>query len=617
MNEANQNVSNTDVHDFWGEVRKEIEAKSNLTPMQEIALVFVGFLNSLPNFNREMVFQVVEHIQDDFLTPVAHLIYDKIKDNIHPEQQQNILNCVLEITNIFDPVSTEYKFLKILKERKLFKDPSMNIIELDLEPQPSDVDAEVRLKEVRRGGVYLGISDLFLKLFSIEQNLKAMIDHINAINSSPAEINDNFLKGKFWRNKIKRYRGKICIPYMLYSDGFEVNNPLGSKAGKQGLNGYYLSFPSVPRHVSGLIENIFLIMFGYCSVEKTASNEEILGQLIEEIIEMEQNGLELELDGKKQKVFFLFGGLRGDNLGLNKILDYSASFVAKYPCRTCLMDLELMRKSVLDHPSYYRTEANYNEALKNGFALSGVHRDSPFNTIPDFHITELKHVDIMHDFYEGYAHDSLTSCLDRFFEQGYITLEQLNNRIKRFDYEYNDRRNKPEPITMDHINARKLKTSSGQMRSLIENLPLMIGELIPDCREWDFLISVVKIGDQIMSPFFTVQSLEEVRQNIANNLTEYMALFETHLKPKGHFLTHYKESIENFGPARFAACYIPEARHRIYKKIAKFTESRQNIALTISIKDRLMLAYNLMIQKNYFNPNLFIPGKARICPVSV
>uniref|UniRef100_A0A8D8CZ20 (northern house mosquito) hypothetical protein n=1 Tax=Culex pipiens TaxID=7175 RepID=A0A8D8CZ20_CULPI len=64
LNEANQNVSNTDVHDFWGEVRKEIEAKSNLTPMQEIALVFVGFLNSLPNFNREMVFQTSAAVEE-------------------------------------------------------------------------------------------------------------------------------------------------------------------------------------------------------------------------------------------------------------------------------------------------------------------------------------------------------------------------------------------------------------------------------------------------------------------------------------------------------------------------------------------------------------------------
>lgn len=611
------NVEDMQIKDFWETIQEEIDSQEALSPMQEIALLFVSYLNSLPTFNREMVFTVVNQIQDELLTPVAHTIFEKIKAYIPQESKKLVLNSILETTMIFDPVSTEYKFLQILKQRECFKDPSNNIYEMELEPQPSEYDDEVLLKEIKRGGAYVGLSNLFKKIFSNESNLKAMLNHIETIKNSPPDINDSFLKGLFWQKKIAQHLEHICIPYMLYSDGFEINNPLGSKANKQSLNGYYLSFPALPRHLSGLIENTFLVMLGYCAVEKTLTNEEILTRLIDEIIELEQNGIDLELDGKTQKIHFLFGGLRGDNLGLNKILDYSSSFVANYPCRTCLMHLDEIRVSVNDDPTLYRNEDNYNKCLKRDFSSTGVHCDSIFNSIPNFHITELKHVDAMHDFYEGYAHDAITACFSRFIEQGHLTIDQLNNRIKCYDYEYNDRRNKPEPIAMDHIRSRKLKTSAGQMKSLIENVLLMIGDLIPDTREWIFLTSLVKLGDLIMSPFFTAETLRNLRTEIANNLTEYLAIFDERLKPKCHFLTHYLVSIENFGPAKYTACFIPEARHKIYKRIAKETDNRKNIALTITVKDQLILAYKIITKQKLFELDVIKPGKAVICSVSV
>lgn len=614
--DADNNLENQESQNFWSSIQAEMDSMEALTPLQEIALLFVSSLNSLPTFNREMVFQLVNQIQDDLLTPVAHAIFDQVEMYIPKEEKKTVLNSILEITSVFEPCSTEYKFLKILKARECFKDPSANIYELNLEPQPSEIDSTVQLKEMKRGGVYIGLRNLFSKLFSNESNLKAVLRHIQEINNSSSDLKDNFLKGFFWQKKIEdRPLEDICVPYMVYSDGFEINNPLGSKAGKQALNGYYLSFPALPRHVVGLIENTFLVMFGYSAIEKSLSNEEILAPLIEEIIGLERDGMEFQIDGKPTKIFFLFGGLRGDNLGLNKILDYSSSFVANYPCRTCLMHLDTMRTSVRDDPTLYRNEDNYNECLQKEFSASGVHCDSVFNSIPNFHITELKNVDAMHDFYEGYVHDALTACFLKFIEDGHITIEQLNHRIKCYDYEYNDRRNKPEPIATEHIRARKLKTSSGQMKTLVENIALMIGDIIPNTREWEFLLDVVKIGDLIMSPVFTAESLENLRTAIANNLTEYLEIFDCHLKPKGHFLTHYPVSIENFGPAKYTACFLLEARHRIYKKIANSTACRINIALTIAIKDQLQLAYNLMTNKNFFEPDVLKPGKAVLCSV--
>lgn len=601
---------------FWSKLQAEVETEQqNHNRTKMIATMFIAQLLSHPNYNREMVFQLIRQIQDEILTPIVNLICEVVKPLVSHELQPQILNAILDLCKIFESVKSEYKFINYLKEINLFHDPMVNCLELELEAL--NVSDNITLKETRRGGVYIGIKNLFNRIFSNEHDLRKMLEFCEMRHSPENEL-DSFMKAEFWQNKISTYKDKKCIPYMLYSDAFEINNPLGSKAGKQSLNGYYLSFPALPRYLTGITDNIFLIMFGYSKVEKEHSNEEILHNLITEIIELEQKPMEFNLDGRLERVYFLFGGLRGDNLGLNTILDYSRSFNANYHCRFCIMHIDQMKEAVFDDPALYRTQENYEEALiSSNFSESGIHRNSAFNAIPNFHITELKIVDAMHDIYEGYAHDALTACLHYFLTQGKsrLTLEMLNERIRLFDYEYNDKRNKPEPISMEQIRSSKLKTSAGQIKSLLENILLMIGDLIDDSPQWKYLIEVVKISELIMKPSYTIDSLQEMQIKISNNLQQYKTLFDRHLKPKAHLLTHYSLSIRHFGPPKYTSCFLPEAKHKIFKKIAKTTACRKNIALTVAIKDQLSLAYKRLSNTSFFGLPFITPGKAYYYPV--
>ena len=59
----------------------------------------------------------------------------------------------------------------------------------------------------------------------------------------------------------------------------------------------------------------------------------------------------------------------------------------------------------------------------------------------------------MHDLPEGVLQYECKEMLKIFIsEQKYLTLDQLNERIKRFDYGYYNDKNKPSPISLQTLN---------------------------------------------------------------------------------------------------------------------------------------------------------------------
>ena len=61
--------------------------------------------------------------------------------------------------------------------------------------------------------------------------------------------------------------------------------------------------------------------------------------------------------------------------------------------------------------------------------------------------------DVMHDLLEGVLQYEFKEMLKIFInEEKYLTLDQLNERIKRFDYGYYNDKNRPSPISQQTLN---------------------------------------------------------------------------------------------------------------------------------------------------------------------
>lgn len=49
----------------------------------------------------------------------------------------------------------------------------------------------------------------------------------------------------------------VLIPFDLYTDDFECDNPLGSNSGTNKISAFYFSFPTFPSYLTSSIKYVF------------------------------------------------------------------------------------------------------------------------------------------------------------------------------------------------------------------------------------------------------------------------------------------------------------------------------------------------------------------------
>lgn len=117
------------------------------------------------------------------------------------------------------------------------------------------------------------------------------------------ETLSNVVQGELWTNKYLDPT-KDKYPILIFSDGFEVGNSLGSNAGEQSLIGIYASLPCLSPHLVANLQNIFLSTLCYTKHMKEFGNEAVFAATIKDLNFLSESGLELNIDGSSVKVFF-------------------------------------------------------------------------------------------------------------------------------------------------------------------------------------------------------------------------------------------------------------------------------------------------------------------------
>ncbi|CAN7978968.1 unnamed protein product, partial [Ixodes persulcatus] len=84
-------------------------------------------------------------------------------------------------------------------------------------------------------------------------------------------------------------RKKICV--QLYSDEFEVCNPLGSKRGKHKLTAVYFSVLNFPQKVRSRLSGIHLALLVKDKFVASYGLHKIFEPLVRDIAELEKNGI--------------------------------------------------------------------------------------------------------------------------------------------------------------------------------------------------------------------------------------------------------------------------------------------------------------------------------------
>ncbi|KAB0803133.1 hypothetical protein PPYR_00103 [Photinus pyralis] len=584
--------SNTESNTSIEDLNEHQNLEQYLTSITKFSANFTLSLHNKNNFAKKDVFFIQEMVTECLLKPIIDLINAILSKKIthYPKYDFDLHELLERLKNPFQFCNTDYKLNMWLYKNNLAGDVLQYTI--DNRVIPTFRQGEAVYAEKKVCGIKMPLTFQMKKIFSEHNNLQKTLDCISNIKCSNDNTITSFIQGKLWPEKVKHVSNDaVAIPYFLYADDFEVNNPLGSHCSP--ITALYYSFPIFFNNSK--LENIFLAGLIESAHVKSFGNNECLKTLVDEIIILERDGITINLSGKDIKVYFMLGLVLGDNLGLNSLLDFAKSFSSNYYCRFCKMHKKQCQVACKEDPALMRKPEQYDLNFKSSIENLeyGVQQKSIFNNIPSFHVTTNFAVDIMHDLFEGICHYNLCHIINYYINKLKIfNLEQLNQRKQLINYGRYDVGNISQPINAVHLQNQRLKMSASEMMTFLHYFTFIIGEFVPHQDPvWDFLLDFLQIVDILLAHSISDERIALLRVLIQKNLSSYVSLFKDTLKPKHHFLLHYPMIIKNSGPPRQYWCFRFESKHRELKTYAHVINSRVNLPLSIAKKYELKFAH--------------------------
>lgn len=574
-------------------------SQNDTLSIEEGGVAFALQLHSNNNLTRKDVIEIQKNVMRNLVRPIVGNVSRSIQEEYGSDLTQRLFMTSLteEISNPFRNCVTEHKLFQWL----LANDFICNYDEFTINKQISEV---CRLGETSYGvceitGVLLPISFQFKKFFEKNDQLVKTLSDMKDISRNP-EVNSHFIHGLLWREKSKSFvdSGKIVLPFFLYIDDSELNNPLGPHC--DPISFLYYSFPVIKN------SEIYLAATIKARDYKEFGNEKCLRALVQEIRYLEENGIAIETSEGVKTVYFILGLFLGDNLGLNTVLGFTSSFAHNFFCRFCKVPKSTTHTLCSENSNFSRNINNYTvDVAANDIQSTGIKENSILNSIKSFHSTTNFAVDIMHDLFEGVCHYDMCHVITHLIDQKYFSLQTLNIRKHMFNYGEIEIGNISPEITSAHLSKFHLKMTAREMMCFMHFFPLMVGDLVPsDDEVWLFLLNLMGIIEILLAFEISHDLAERLQAFIKHHHSEYTRLFPDTLKPKHHLMLHYLSVILQSGPPRHYWCFRFEAFHKEFKTYARNITSRKNICVSLAKKYQLKFAHSIMQSSAKFPYNV-------------
>jgi hypothetical protein len=394
----------------------------------------------------------------------------------------------------------------------------------------------------------------------------------------------------------------------LYFDDFEIVNPLGTARKKHKLSAFYWVLCNIPLELRSTLASIQLCILCKSVDLNHFGVEAVLKHFLQDVATLEEHGIYIDRLGRH--VHGTISHIVCDNLAAHTLGGFQESFGPNVhkPCRFCLVDnVELQNETVFADSFVLRTKENYDiqvSEVKNDASKASVYglkRNCIIhNYLLYFHITEGSPPDVAHDLLEGIVPFEIAICLQQFIAAGLITLVTLNDRLIRFPYSYTDRVNRPQVIGSNFSKKQSIGGNASENRTLLQLLPLIIGDCIPNENIfWELLMQLKDIVQLAFAPIFTESSIVYFDTVIkSHRLLLREAFPKLKFKPKHHFVEHYPALVKRYGPLVYFSTMRFEGKHAYFKSVAHKGRNYKNVCKTLAGKHQLMQAY-YMSQPRY------------------
>lgn len=404
----------------------------------------------------------------------------------------------------------------------------------------------------------------------------------------------------------------IDLPLIFYIDEFEPCNPIGSRKKTHKLSGIYYSIAALPPRVRSKLKSIFLYGLAHHSYVTTYGYEPILRNALDDLQSMFHEPFEVSTKGGKKLHYRVYlKMLAADNLSAHDIMGFQKSFRSGKVSRHCLVDYTELRTSfdcvlcpLRSEEQYMKDLAvlNQNDNVTNSNGITG---NCVFSEIPYVKITQLFPPDLMHDFHEGVVPTIICISILNLIAKSTLRLDAINDAVQQFSYGKCDVKNRYGPIlVLKSLKNHSIPGTASEKLCLLRMLPIILAQRFADINlnailGFRLLLKCLEISDIVLAPVIKREWLAYLHSVIVEHHELVKKIDPTALRPKFHFLAHYPQLINMFGPPRHYYTMRFESVHQYFKRLTKRTGNFINLTQTLSNRYQNLKALQLS-KSRYF-----------------
>lgn len=444
-----------------------------------------------------------------------------------------------------------------------------------------------------------------VKFILSNDNIRAEIvkDHISYPN-----LYQHPFDGSYYKAHPLFIGNQKSVSLQLYFDEYEPANGMGSKTGGHKLGVIYVTLRNLPHYFNAVLENIHLVALFYSADIKDCGINKILSPIVNDIKILETEGVVVNNT--------LFRGtlcaFSYDNLGGNMLYSLPQSFRAKNYCRICTVEYDEAKTLIEEKEDRLRsTVLNFERDSNRCVGMTG---ECVLDELKYFDIFECLSVDFAHDILEGAAQLEVKDFISELIKdkRKLISLDEINKRIKVFNYGRIHNDNKPSPIVISK-KSDLIRQRAMQMYYLLRYLPFILSDIIEKVNEnptsrisqmWEVILLLCQITDIVYSPVITESMVARLRVLIKRHHFLFLQHYRSRLIPKQHFMLHYPLIIKLMGPIKFLWTLRFEGKHKYFKDLIDEYKNYKNLIETLAAQHQRMIHYSWIICDKSLEPQV-------------
>ncbi len=474
-------------------------------------------------------------------------------------------------------------------------------------------------KNVKETFQYVPILDV-IKKFVQQPEVWNSIQRFNETNDANSDLLCSYADGNICHQHDVFGNNKHALRIHLYTDEFEVCNPIGSHRSTHKLCAFYFFIGNLEEKYHSKLKYIHLsILVKEKFIKRSNTFAQVLKPLISDLKKLFYDGIKVVIEGVEVRLYGALATISADNLSAHALAGFRRAFNSGRFCRYCMLQYENKEKLLQESSLVLRTETMHTYHLQGvtaGISAStyGVDKRCPFLDLPYFRLIESFPPDLMHDLLEGIVPLTLKLVLAALHREGIVTLAQVNSEISNFEFGKNDSKNKPVNVPLAvSSGSGNISGSASEKLCLFLLLPFLIGDRVPvDNNQWNLYLLLRDIMDYLMCHKIPRRVLPYLQLLVENFVQTFVELFPGKMTPKLHFLLHYPRLIREYGPLRFVWCMRFESKHQYFKQLAGVVRNFRNIAFTLAKRHQLRQCWEFAASNNFMKDSVECSGECSI-----